>query len=366
MIFIYLFAVIVIILFTVWLYMQQAKFGKAPNGARLEKMKAAPNYKNGKFQNIHITPNLSENTSIWKVSKDFIFGKYEHTIPLDALPIIPTDLKSLDKNQNVLIWMGHSSYFLQLEGVRFLMDPVLSGSASPLPRSVKAFNGADHFKAEDMPEIDYLVITHDHYDHLDFKTIKAIQANVKQVICPLGVGAHIEHWGFENSQIIEENWGASAPLTHGITIHYTPARHFSGRTFKRNNTLWTSYVIESRGKKYFIGGDSGYDTHFQDIGAAFGPFELVILENGQYNENWRNIHALPSEQLQIIRDLKAQKVMTVHHAKFKLANHTWKMPLEGISQICIDNDVSLLTPKIGEVVYLDRNQVFEKWWESVN
>src|SRR5690606_13003150 len=158
---------------------------------------------------------------------------------------------------------GHSSYYFTLDGKRYLVDPVLSKNASPVPGSNKAFKGTDIYRPEDMPEIDYLIITHDHFDHLDYPTIKAIKDKGGQVVCGLGVGAHLEHWGYNVHKIKELDWYEEKQLAHGINITATPARHFSGRTFKRNTSLFCSYVLESGTHKIFIGGDSGYDKHFK-------------------------------------------------------------------------------------------------------
>src|SRR5690606_5371888 len=217
---------------------------------------------------------------------NFLFLKTPGVEPLDSIPSIKTDLKALPSNGNQLVWFGHSSYLIRLEGKTFLVDPVLSGYAAPFKGINKAFKGTDQYKTADLPDIDYLLITHDHYDHLDFETIKKLKGRVGKVICALGVGAHFEKWGYPSSQIIEKDWGDKVQLDSQVNLYFTPARHFSGRSMFRDNTLWTSYVLETPSKKIFIGGDSGYDTHFADIGEKFGEFDLAILENGQYNEAW--------------------------------------------------------------------------------
>src|SRR5690606_1032338 len=161
-------------------------------------------------------------------------------------------------------------------------------------------------------EIDYLLITHDHWDHLDYKTVEKLREKVKTVICPLGVGAHLEHWDYDPAIIREEDWNQTIPLDAGFVVHTTPARHFSGRGFRRNQTLWTSYVLQAPSMRIFIGGDSGYDTHFAKIGEQFGGFDLAILENGQYSKYWKHIHTLPHEVLQAAADLNAKNVFPVH------------------------------------------------------
>lgn len=348
---------------TTFFYMQQPQFGKAPKGKRLELLQKSPNYKNGKFQNIHFTPSLTEGYSMTSVLWNFIFTKFPRTTPIDNIPSIKTDLKNLPITENVLVWFGHSSYFIQLNGKRFLIDPVFSGNASPIPNSNKSFKGTDIYSADDMPEIDYLLITHDHYDHLDYKTIVKLKRKVTTVICGLGVASHFEKWGYQSSQIIEKDWQNSFALNNNLTVHTLPARHFSGRGFVRNNTLWCSYLLQTSTLKIYIGGDSGYDIHFADIGNKFGAIDIAILENGQYNEAWRYIHMHPNEVLQAAQDLKAKRLFPVHSSKFAIANHAWDEPLVKIAELNKSYNLPLVTPVIGEVVILnDTTKQFKQWW----
>jgi L-ascorbate metabolism protein UlaG (beta-lactamase superfamily) len=350
-----------------YFFFRQPQFGKAPAGERLELLKKSPNYKDGKFQNIHFTPDLTEGYSMAGVMYGFIFKTFPRTNPVDTIPSIKTDLKKLPIAENMLVWFGHSSYYIQLNGKRFLIDPVFSGNASPIPGSNKAFIGTDVYTAEDMPEIDFLLITHDHYDHLDYHTIVELKPKIKQIICGLGVGQHFEHWNYDSKIIIEKDWNEQVTLSPDITLYTTSARHFSGRGLTRNNTLWLSFILQTPDLKLFLGGDSGYDTHFAEIGDKFGGFDLAILENGQYNLAWQAIHLLPDEVLKATKDLKAKRLFPVHSSKFKLANHPWDEPLSKVSeQNEKDGNLPLVTPIIGEVVYLsDSTQVFSKWWEVV-
>jgi L-ascorbate metabolism protein UlaG (beta-lactamase superfamily) len=256
---------------------------------------------------------------------------------------------------------------MQIDGKRFLVDPVLSGSASPVPWTVKAYKGTDRYTVDDLPPIDYLLISHDHYDHLDYETITKLKDKVKTVICGLGVGAHFEHWGYAADKIIESDWNNTISLDAGFKVHTTPARHFSGRGFTRNNTLWMSYVLQTPNTKIYIGGDSGYDTHFAEIGKQFGPIDLAILENGQYNVAWEAIHMLPDQVLQAAEDLKAKRLFPVHSSKFTLAMHSWDEPLIKVTELAKIQHLPLVTPVIGEMVNLnDTTQVFPEWWKGVN
>jgi L-ascorbate metabolism protein UlaG (beta-lactamase superfamily) len=258
---------------------------------------------------------------------------------------------------------------MQLDGKKILVDPVLSGNASPIPGTVKAFKGTDRYSVDDLPEIDYLLISHDHYDHLDYKTIKALKDKVKNVYCGLGVGAHFEKWGFDLEQIHEQDWHDTAEPDSGFFIHTMPARHFSGRGFSRKNTLWASYVIQSSSKTVYVGGDSGYDDFFAEIGQKFESIDLAILDNGQYNDAWKEIHLHPEYVLKAAQDLNAKQLFPVHSSKFVLAMHPWDEPLKELRRLNQEslNPIPLFTPIIGEKVNLDDStRVFEDWWEGVD
>ncbi|TDH28579.1 MBL fold metallo-hydrolase [Segetibacter sp. 3557_3] len=347
-------------------YMQKATFGKAPEGARLATIQKSPRYKEGKFQNLSITPELTEGYSMAGVTYTQLFRKAPRRTPIDRIPSIKTNLLSLPADTNVLVWFGHSSYFIQLDGKRILVDPVFSGNASPVPGTVNAFDGTDIYTAAELPPIDYLFLSHDHYDHVDHETLLALKSKVKKVICGLGVGAHFEYWGYPAESIIEKDWYEQIELGDGFTAVSTPARHFSGRTFARNTTLWMSYVLQSPTMKIYIGGDSGYDTHFADIGNRYGPIDLAIIDNGQYDSAWRYVHTLPGEVLMAARDLKARRLFPVHSSKFVLANHPWDEPLVEISKLNEAYHFPLVTPMIGEVVQLNNiKQVFKQWWVGI-
>ncbi len=359
------FSIALVLVVVAVIYMQQPMFGAKPAGKRLEKMMASPNYKNGSFVNRSHTPSLTEGHSMIKVMFNFLFGKGPGTTPKVPIPSIHTDLKNLPPG-DWLVWFGHSSYFIQADGMKVLVDPVFSGNASPVSFTTKAFEGTDVYGADDLPAIDYLFITHDHYDHLDYETIKKLKGKVQKVICGLGVGAHLEKWGFKPADIIEMDWDTAIELQHGVQVHGLTARHFSGRTFKRDQTLWMSFLLQTPNRKIYIGGDSGFDKHFKEIGALHGPIDFAILENGQYNEAWKAIHFLPGENLQAAIDLQAKRLMPVHSAKFALALHDWDEPLKEIIERNKKVGLPLVTPKIGELVNLnDSAQVFTEWWKSV-
>ncbi|MDR1034519.1 MAG: MBL fold metallo-hydrolase [Holosporales bacterium] len=344
-------------------YMHSPKFGRLPEGIRLERIQKSPNYKNKKFQNIYKSQadapicKISAYKKLLDIVWKFITNKDNINIP-----ITKTDLINLNKNEDILVWFGHSSYFIQIEGKRIAIDPVLSDVSSPIPFFPVAFRGTNVYAPTEIPELDYLIITHDHWDHLDYETVTKLKA--KQIICPLGVGAHFEHWGFDRSKILEMDWYDEIDLPNGFRIVCYPTQHFSGRSFTRNKSLWGAFLLTSpSGFKMYIGGDGGYCPHFKEIGEKHGPIDIVILENGQYNENWRHIHMHPTETVMAAEDLRAKALLPVHNSKFSLSTHAWNEPLNEIARLCKNKDIRLLTPMIGQRVNIkDSAQSFSKWW----
>jgi L-ascorbate metabolism protein UlaG (beta-lactamase superfamily) len=351
---------------TTFFYLKHPKFGKVPDGDRLERLRKSPNFKDDKFVNFTPTTQFTEGVSFTGAMYEYFFKNDKRKRPLDFIPAIKTNLKNLPVDKDILVWFGHSSYFIQIDGKRILVDPVFSGSASPVPGTIQSFKGTDIYAVEDMPEIDYVFISHDHYDHLDYRTMVKLKAKTKKIICGLGVSSHLEHWGYPAKNIIEKDWNESIALDNSFIVYTTPARHFSGRGLSSSRTLWISYVLQTPTLKIFIGGDSGYDTHYADIGSKFGPIDLAILDNGQYDEKWRYIHHSPEEVLKAAKDLKAKRLFPVHHSKFDMANHAWNEPLVRITNLNKTENISLVTPMIGEMVNLkNEQQEFKQWWVGI-
>lgn len=360
-------AVILLLITVVFIYMQHPKFGKAPSGERLALVKQSPAYKNDRFQNSSATPVIAEGYSFWEELWKSVFNDYPRRKPADSIPSIKTDLLHLPPDSNIVVWFGHSSCFIQTDGKRILVDPVFSGNASPLPGSVKAFKGADIYSVADLPPIDYLLISHDHYDHLDYRTVLALKDKIKYVVCGLGLGSDFEYWGYPKEKIIEKDWYGEVMVDSGFIIHTEPARHQSARALKQDKTLWLSYVLQTPTQTIFISGDGGYDKHFAAIGNKYGPIDLAIMENGQYDSAWHYVHMLPEETLKATIDLKAKRLLPVHHSKFLLARHEWDEPLNKITRLAKANHIPVLTPLIGEAVNLnDTTQTFREWWKTVH
>ena len=338
-------------------FMNQRSFGRLPQGERLERIKRSPQYRNGEFRNRQPTELMTSGRGRLATMWRFLFSKPERLRPTDPIPVVKTDLKQLEKNADLMVWFGHSSYLLQLSGKCLLVDPVFC-QASPVSFINKPFKGTDIYKPQDMPEsIDYLIITHDHWDHLDYKTVMRLKDRIGTVICPLGVGEHFEYWGFGKEKIIELDWEEDARLADRFTIHCLPARHFSGRGLTSNQSLWASFLLETPRQNIYMGGDSGYDTHFEEIGKRFPRIDLAILENGQYNEDWRYIHTMPVYLGREAKELKAKRVVTVHHSKYALARHPWDEPLRNELHAAKEDSLDLIVPMIGEAVELENNAV---------
>jgi len=345
-------------------FVLNAGFGQPPQGAQLSEFAASPQYRDGQFHNTLPTPGFTGNKNMLAAWWDFLVTKRENARPAQPLPLVKTDLAQLPLDQDTLVWLGHSSWYLQLAGKRILIDPVFSNYAAPFSFLNKAFAGEYPWHAEEMPDIDLLIISHDHYDHLDYATIKALLPKVKRVVTPLGVGSHLRYWGMEPSIIEERDWDQSVRISDDLTVHVLPARHFSGRGLKRNQTLWGSFMFVTPQQKVFYSGDSGYGPHFSAIGERFGSVDLAIMENGQYDQDWKYIHMQPSETAQAATDLNARAVVPGHSGRFVLAKHTWNDPLIKLSQASKDKPYRLLTPELGEPLRVnDATQQFRAWWE---
>jgi L-ascorbate metabolism protein UlaG (beta-lactamase superfamily) len=343
-------------------FMQQEVFGKNPSGQRLERIKQSPNYQSGSFRNVHETFVAPPGTSYTKMMWEFMFDKSPDNLPKVSIPSVHTDLKTFNDEKPAIIWFGHSSYLIKSKGVNILVDPVFSGNASPVSIFGKAFNGSDAYSVDDMPEIDICIVTHDHYDHLDYRTIKKLSSKVKMFYTALGVGTHLEAWGIETNRIVELDWWEDHNRTDSIKVTATPARHFSGRGLTRAKTLWASYVLELHGYKIFVGGDSGYDDQFKLIGERFGPFDIAMLECGQYGKDWPDIHMTPEESAQAAKDLQSKMLLPVHWSKFSLALHAWNEPITRLVKATSQNGVKITTPLIGQPVILESSYPDSVWW----
>ena len=327
-----------------------------------ERIQASPNYRNGMFQNQEPTPQFTGDIHgkdakhrTFKMLKRFLSDKDTIRIPSTPIEAVKTDLRALPTDEDWLVWFGHSSYLFCLDGKRYLVDPVLKPEW-PTTLMMKPFAGTDIYRPDDLPEIDVLIVTHEHWDHMDYATLRDIRERVQTVICPLGIADYLRYWGYANEQIAEMDWAESlcrqtAIREDTITITCLPSRHFSNRLLgKRNQTLWASFMIEAGGRKVYIGGDGGYDKRFREIHERFGSIDLAFLENGQYNANWKYIHTTPEDLEKVILDLQAKQVFTVHHDKYSLAMHPWYEPDSVAHNLAVRHNIHLLDAPIGTVV----------------
>lgn len=348
---------IAVIAFFVLSFFNKAIFGSKADIKDFEGLK---NFKNGIFVNQKPTELMSADGGFFKILKEWI-NKDPNNVPKQVLPVIETDLKNLA--DNTLVWFGHSSYLLKLDGKSILVDPVFN-RASPIPLFGKPFASSYQYKPSDFGDIDILVITHDHYDHLDYETVKALIPKCAHIITALGVDAHLKSWGAKAEQISVLNWYENTSI-YGFNFTALPARHFSGRKFKRGETLWSSFALKTAHKNIYLGGDSGYDSHFKEIGDNYGPFDLAILECGQYGKYWPKIHLFPNEILPAAKDLRAKAILPVHWAKFSLSTHGWTASIDELMAHAKASDYPVCTPQLGEVLDLNNPVKGNYWWRGI-
>jgi L-ascorbate metabolism protein UlaG (beta-lactamase superfamily) len=357
---IYISLAIAIIAFFILTFLNSAVFGAEPNK---EGFKDLPNFSDGVFKNESITEFMSKDGSFIKILKEWM-NKPKDNEPKNIIPIVKTNLKSFDPGfEPKIIWFGHSSYLIYIEGKKILVDPVFN-RVSPLSLMGKPFKMSYEYSAKDFPEIDILLISHDHYDHLDYQFFKDLLPRTKHIVTSKGVDAHLKLWGATENQLTSLNWNESSSIEN-FDFTCLPARHFSGRKFKRSTTLWSSFALKTENYNLYLGGDSGFDTHFEKIGNEYGPFDIAILECGQYGKYWPFIHLTPEETIKASKLLKAKVLMPVHWAKFALSTHSWTEPIERAVLEAEKENVIILTPQIGDAFRLGVEQNFEKWWRVV-
>jgi L-ascorbate metabolism protein UlaG (beta-lactamase superfamily) len=343
------------------------QFGGKVRKKDLEKLKQSKHWKNGKFENLIETKMDMSLGKIPKLLKDNIKGR-SIRIPKSNLPILPLDLEKLENKtgEPSFVWYGHSVCLLRVNGKNLLIDPMLGPDAAPIaPISSKRFSANSLDVIDELPEIDAVLMTHDHYDHLDLDSIKKLKPKVKTWFVGLGISRHLEKWKIPADQITEFDWWDNIEF-EGIQITYTPSRHFSGRgAFDRAKSLWGGWVFKTSDYSIYWSGDGGYGPHFKDIGEKLGPFDFGFMECGQYNENWHAIHMYPEESVKAALDARVKKVIAVHWAGFSLALHHWKEPIERFIKEAEVLGLELSTPKLGEALTItDISKEF--WWENIN
>lgn len=339
------------------------QMGKQPNGNDLARIKQSPNYKNGKFINL-VETHLASAGDLFKVLPEVFFGS--HKKPSSPLPVRFED-NSDRENDTVcaITWYGHSTLFLEIQGKRILIDPMLGNVSAPVIFGSRRFPYENPIPIGSLTNIDAVILSHDHYDHLDYQSIKTLKDKVHHFYTPLGVGSHLKRWGIPETRITELDWWDTTNF-EGIELVACPARHFSGRSFSDGNaTLWTGWVIKGEYQNLYFSGDSGYGDHFKEIGEKYGPFDLALIECGQYNLAWKDIHMLPEESVQAGLDAKGDLLMPIHWGAFKLAVHGWTEPIERFKAECLKNGISMIHPMIGERFKVGQDYPSEEWWKLV-
>lgn len=301
---------------------------------------------------------------MFTILRDFIKGnpkrKPDKPITINTIDTLPMQGSTKTK----VAWFGHSTVLLEMEGKRLLLDPMFADSPSPFPLvGGKRFSRVLPIEPEKLPPIDVVVLSHDHYDHLDYHSIRRLKDKTRLFCVPTGVGNRLEGWSVDQGKIMEFDWWKELSIA-GLTMACTPARHFSGRTlFDRNTTLWCSWMIAGSKTRVFFSGDGGYGPHFEQIGKNYGPFDLTLMECGQYDKRWSAIHMLPEETVQAHIDVGGKMLLPIHWAAFSLAFHDWTDPIERVIRAAKERKVSITTPKIGEAVIIGCAEYpVSTWW----
>jgi L-ascorbate metabolism protein UlaG (beta-lactamase superfamily) len=351
-----------------WAVLSQPQFGAPMSGARLERAKANPQYRDGRF--INVQPEAP--TTIAALGDYLVrqFSGDEIRVPPKPLPVLAVDPAVLAAAPPATglraFWIGHASTYVEIDGLRLLLDPVFAERVSPLPIGPRRFHPPPIALA-DLPPIDAVLISHDHYDHLDMTTVRHLAARGTRFFVPLGIGAHLERWGVPLAQIEEMEWWQRQSL-RGVEFVCTPTRHYSGRGLgDRSATLWSSWSVLGPRHRFFYSGDTGYSTHFAEIGSRLGPFDIAFIKIGAYGpgQSWVDIHMPPELAVQAHRDLRAKRMFPVHWSTFNLAYHDWDEPIRRSVAEANRTHVELVTPRLGEWVDADREFVSTPWWEAV-
>lgn len=347
------------------LYLNCASFGQKPEGNRLERIQKSEQYGEEGFVNVHEAP---ESPAFLAVAWEFLTND-EPIEPQKALSIqkrTRADFQEPPENGLRITWFGHSSILLEIDGSMVLIDPVWGERVSPVSFIGPARFHENPISLEELIQlpIDAVVISHDHYDHLDYPTIQALARTGTKFLVPLGVGSHLEHWGIEESRIEELDWWDEVKIGP-ITFVATPAQHFSGRTLSdRDKTLWSSWAILGPEHRIFYSGDTGYFEAFKEIGERLGPFDVSLMAIGAYDDRWAFVHFTPEEALQAHKDVRARKFVPVHWGTFNLAFHGWTEPAERTLQSARQDQIEVWTPRPGQSLSPPVDIATGRWWDA--
>ena len=336
---------------------------------RLERTLASPRFVDGVFTNASGATLGLRPGSASGVFSEFLFSKNRRfpAAPLPSTCPLEGWSRQLDSPLRAT-WLGHSTVLLELGGARVLTDPVWANRASPV-----GFAGPKRFQPipvalDKLPPLDAVLVSHDHYDHLDRDAVVALARRGETIVTSLGVGAHLERWGIPSERLVELDWWESFALPNaGVRITATPSQHFSGRNIgDRNRTLWSSFVIESADARAFFSGDTGLTSEYLEVAARFGPFDLVMLEVGAFHPAWGHIHLGPDQALDALAMLKSRTLLPIHWGTFNLAIHAWDEPAERLVELAPSRDVTLVMPRLGAVVVPSRIERVDPWWRRIS
>ncbi|MDO9434741.1 MBL fold metallo-hydrolase [Hydrogenophaga sp.] len=321
----------------------------------------------GLFRNV-ADPSDRPTAGTWAIWSRLLFETKEGAVPVDAIPVRRIDramLDALDPNANHIVRLGHSSHLLKLRGQYWLIDPVFSDRVSPVQWAGPKRFHAPPLSLQELPPITGLILSHDHYDHLDEGTIAYLRERVQRYFVPLGLRARLQDMGVDPKRVEELDWWQGSSHA-GVQLTAAPAHHFSGRTlFDRNSTLWASWLIQSGDERIFYSGDSGYFAGFKTIGERFNRIDIALMENGAYDNYWPSVHMSPEETVQAFKDLGARQLYLVHNSTFNLAFHTWQDPLNRVADIAEREGLPLATPEIGEVLTVGQPRQNQRWWKDL-
>ncbi|GIH06611.1 Zn-dependent hydrolase [Rhizocola hellebori] len=339
--------------------------GARISGDRAARVAASPNFDGKVFVNRTPASVLPPGSGP-KIFREMFFGK-ERRKPSGAVPIVrpsSTDWELTPGGLSV-IWLGHATSLVEIEGHRVLLDPVWSLRCSPTSFAGPKRLHPMPLALAQLPALDAIVISHDHYDHLDMATVRELTlTQMAPFLVPLGVGAHLERWKVPADRIIELDWNEEITIG-GLQFVATEARHFSGRSLRRNDTLWGSWVIAGKQRRVFYTGDTGYFPGFAEIGSQHGPFDLTLIQIGAYSPYWPDIHMTPEEAVATHLDVRGGLLLPVHWATFNLALHSWGEPVDRIWRETKQHDVTLTVPKPGERVKVDDPSEVDGWWQAL-
>ena len=339
------------------------QFGQTPEGDDLNRIQESEHYKEGVFDNLIETKMDIPMSKIPGMMAGFLFpSKGKH--PTDSLPAkFDFEHPNLQDSVTHVTWFGHSAVMLEIDEKVILIDPMLGPAASPVSFMTNRFNYKQPIRIDDLPHIDAIIISHDHYDHLDYPSILELKDKTDHFFTALGVGSHLKKWGIEADRITELDWWEYADFK-GLTFTAAPARHFSGRGITdRNKTQWASWAIKGHNQNIYFSGDGGYGTHFKEIGEKLGPFDFAMMECGQYNDMWAAIHMMPEQTVQAGMDVKGKVLMPIHWGAFDLSLHTWNDPVERFTAAAITNNVDYVCPTIGQHILVGKRVINEVWWK---